>query len=133
VNDCYNANPGSMLVALEVVRDFAQGRYIAALGDMLELGDFSPRAHRDIGIKVAGFKYGYLFVMGRYAGDVVQGAVQGGMNYSRIRTCKTHAEMAQAVLETLEPNDTLLVKGSRGMKMELMTEEVQRGLAGRDA
>jgi UDP-N-acetylmuramyl pentapeptide synthase len=41
--------------------------------------------------------------------------------------------MAQAVLETLAANDTLLVKGSRGMKMELMTEEVQRGLAGKDA
>ncbi|MFH1018028.1 MAG: UDP-N-acetylmuramoyl-tripeptide--D-alanyl-D-alanine ligase [Pseudomonadota bacterium] len=133
VNDCYNANPGSMTVALEVVRDFAQGRYLAALGDMLELGDFSPRAHRDIGIKVAGFKYSRLFVMGRYAGDVVQGAVQGGMKHERIKTFKTHAEMAQAILEQLEPNDTLLVKGSRGMKMELLTEELQKGLAERGA
>ncbi|MFH1263728.1 MAG: UDP-N-acetylmuramoyl-tripeptide--D-alanyl-D-alanine ligase [Pseudomonadota bacterium] len=124
VNDCYNANPASMLVALETVRNLTTDRRIAVIGDMRELGEFSTRAHRDIGIKIAGFKYARLFVMGQFAGDVRQGAVQGGMSNVSITVGTTHEELAEAIARELRPNDTVLVKGSRAMKLETITERL---------
>jgi UDP-N-acetylmuramoyl-tripeptide--D-alanyl-D-alanine ligase len=128
VNDCYNANPASTMVALEVVRNMAPGRTIAVLGDMLELGDFSARAHRDVGIRVAGHKYAYLMAIGRFAGDVRQGAIQGGMKDRAIQVFQSHSEVVDALERVIAPNDMILVKGSRGMKMEQITEPLKNRL-----
>lgn len=124
INDCYNANPASMLVALETAKNMGGLRQIAVIGDMRELGEFSPRAHRDIGIKIAHLKYAHLFGMGQFSGDLRQGAIQGGMPHSRITIGKTHADLAEAILKLVQPNDTILVKGSRAMTMEKVTERL---------
>ncbi|HLG19069.1 MAG TPA: UDP-N-acetylmuramoyl-tripeptide--D-alanyl-D-alanine ligase, partial [Bdellovibrionota bacterium] len=126
INDCYNANPSSTLVALEVVRDTSPKRKLAVLGDMMELGEFAPRAHRDIGIKVATFGFAHLFVLGQFSGDLVQGAVQGGMPRQNITVGKSHEDLAKAISENAKEGDTILVKGSRGMKMEKVTNELLR-------
>jgi UDP-N-acetylmuramoyl-tripeptide--D-alanyl-D-alanine ligase len=125
VNDCYNANPASVAVALEVTKNTGGRRVLAALGDMMELGEFSPRAHRDIGIKVAALKYVHLFLLGQFAGDLRQGAIQGGMSASAVTVGTTHQELAERIAGELTPGDTLLVKGSRGMRMEEITKILQ--------
>lgn len=125
INDCYNANPASTMVALDTAAQLAGGRVMAALGDMMELGDFAPRAHRDIGIKAALLKYDRLFVLGQFSGDLMQGAVQGGMSPDRIFVGDSHEHVAEAIARLLQPGDTLLVKGSRGARMEKVTESLQ--------
>lgn len=130
VNDCYNANPASTAVALEVTKNTGGRRVLAALGDMMELGEFSPRAHRDIGIKAAALRYVHLFLLGQFAGDVRQGAIQGGMSASAVTVGKTHSDLAERIAESLQPGDTLLVKGSRGMKMEEITKILQSRFGG---
>jgi UDP-N-acetylmuramoyl-tripeptide--D-alanyl-D-alanine ligase len=130
VNDCYNANPASMLVALETTKNLGGIRQIAVIGDMRELGEFSPRAHRDIGIKVASLKYAHLFAMGQFAGDLRQGAIQGGMPNSRITVGRTHEEIFEALAKTVAEGDTILVKGSRAMRMEEITARLVQLLGG---
>jgi UDP-N-acetylmuramoyl-tripeptide--D-alanyl-D-alanine ligase len=131
VNDGYNANPASMAVALEVTRSLASGRVLAAVGDMMELGDFSPRAHRDIGIQAAALRYAGLFILGQFAGDVRQGAIQGGVAASAITVALSREGLAERIAGELQPGDTLLVKGSRGMRMEELTARIEE-LVGRE-
>lgn len=130
VNDCYNANPASMVVALEVTKNLGGRRLVAVVGDMMELGEYSARAHRDIGIKIAGLKYTHLYALGQLSGDVRQGAIQGGMSAGQVTVGKNHGELVEHILATLQPDDTILVKGSRGMKMEeistLLAEQIGR-------
>ncbi len=130
INDCYNANPASMAVALEIGKDVTRGRVIAVLGDMMELGDLAARAHRDIGIKVAQHEYAHLFVIGQFSGDIRQGALQGGMKYEEITVETSHLELARKIANIIQPKDTILIKGSRGMRMEKVTEELRRLVEG---
>jgi UDP-N-acetylmuramoyl-tripeptide--D-alanyl-D-alanine ligase len=130
VVDCYNANPASTLVALEVTKGLARGRAMAVLGDMLELGDISARAHRDIGKKAAELGFDYVVCLGRFATDIVQGAVQGGMTKDSIRIASSHDDAAHAIIEKMTDGDTLLLKGSRGMKLEKVGEKITALIAG---
>ncbi len=125
VKDCYNANPASMAAALEVTHGLMRGRKIAVLGDMMELGDYAPRAHRDVGIKVAQLGYSHLFSVGQYAGDFSQGAVQGGMSNEKIRAESRTETIVPQIVSCLEPGDVVLVKGSRAMKMEEVVERLR--------
>ena len=113
IEDCYNANPDSMRAALRVLREY-KGRHVALLGDMLELGDFSKAEHRRIG-EAAAASADLLVAVGAFAKDVAEGAQTGGM-----KTVYTpeRAEAAALLKTLLRPGDVLLVKGSRGMRME---------------
>ncbi|MCA1766373.1 MAG: UDP-N-acetylmuramoyl-tripeptide--D-alanyl-D-alanine ligase [Desulfobulbaceae bacterium] len=124
VNDTYNANPASMLAALETVRGLkGRQRSVAILGDMLELGPVSPAAHRDLGRAAARLGYDYLLAYGSFAGEVVAGAREGGMPEQRAGSF-ADKERIVTHLRELESNgmigagDWLLVKGSRGVGME---------------
>ncbi|HSH13003.1 MAG TPA: UDP-N-acetylmuramoyl-tripeptide--D-alanyl-D-alanine ligase [Desulfurivibrionaceae bacterium] len=124
VNDTYNANPASMLAALETVHGLrGSHRAVAVLGDMLELGRESAEAHRRIGATVAGLGFNQLLVIGAYAGEMVAAARAVGMNKKNCRVCADHAEIVEQLRMLqksgeLAAGDWLLVKGSRGMKME---------------
>lgn len=128
INDCYNANPSSMSAALDVSKGLAHSRCLAVLSDMMELGEYAPRAHRDLGIKVARLSYDHLFVMGQYSNDYIQGAIQGGLSEAKITRSLNHEGLATELLRTVQPGDTILVKGSRGMKMEKVTEKLRQEL-----
>ena len=118
IADCYNAGPESMEAALQVLADTpTQGRRIAVLGDMLELGVCSPAEHYRIG-RLAAQTANALFTYGKMAGRYISGAVTGGMNQKRVTTYKTHEELADALKRFAKPGDVLLFKGSRGMRME---------------
>ncbi len=114
IEDCYNAGPESMAAALEVLKK-APGRKIAALGGMLELGELAPRAHYAVGQKAAEL-CDALFAYGENSEEYVRGAKDAGL--TRAQAFPSHEALAQALKETLQEGDSLLVKGSRGMKME---------------
>lgn len=118
-NDCYNANPGSMAMALQTLADLNnQGRTMAALGDMLELGATTDQAHKDLGALAAKLGVDLLVVCGNFQNLVKEGALAAGMSANRVHAVPSHAAGAQIVKEFCRPGDILLIKGSRGAKME---------------
>lgn len=124
INDAYNANPSSMLAALAAVHNLKGGRRIVAvLGDMLELGSHSIAAHRMVGENAAKLDFDYLLTVGEFAGELVAGARAGGMSGEQAHSFASKeaivAWLAQAVQQgVLGSGDLILLKGSRGMRME---------------
>ena len=128
INDAYNANPASMRAALETLADVkCRGRRIAVLGDMFELGRRSSAEHRSLGKAAAGAGIDNLYLLGAQAGEVRAGALKGGMRPEQVIIGKDHADLAAQLRERVKPGDWLLVKGSRGMRMERVLETLRRG------
>jgi UDP-N-acetylmuramoyl-tripeptide--D-alanyl-D-alanine ligase len=117
INDTYNANPSSVEAALVALRRFP-GRPVVVLGEMWELGDESRRAHFGVGERAASLGVQQMFLLGAQADAMAAGARAGGMHSDAIHVCGSHAEVAAAVVAQWQPGDTVLVKGSRGMRME---------------
>lgn len=119
INDSYNANPASMLAALEALAvSKTSGRRIAVLGDMLELGEKSAELHQEVGQKIPRLKIDLLITVGDQAEHLARGAVKNGMPAGAIRSLEDKKRAAQYLLSLIKPGDTVLLKGSRGMKME---------------
>ncbi len=119
LNDCYNANPGSMAMALQTLANLkSRGRTLAALGDMLELGSTTVQAHQDLGSLAARLEVDLLVVCGKFKNSVQAGALAAGMSATRIHAVPSHAAGAQIIKEYCRPGDMLLIKGSRGARME---------------
>lgn len=127
IDDCYNAGPESMRAALNVLAR-ARGRRIAVLGGMLELGDFAPQAHYDVGAYAAE-RAEQLYVYGDNSENYVRGAAEHGLTCAK--QYDTHEALCTALLSALQAGDTVLIKGSRGMRMERvlerLTEESKNG------
>ena len=124
IDDSYNANPQSMDVALEALAR-CTGRRIAVLGDMGELGDCTDDAHGEAGRAAARLGIDVLVAVGEQAERVAAGARDEGLAAARIRTAATSDEGAAAVRELLEPGTTVLLKGSRAMKMERVARHLE--------
>ncbi|RJP24811.1 MAG: UDP-N-acetylmuramoyl-tripeptide--D-alanyl-D-alanine ligase [Candidatus Abyssobacteria bacterium SURF_5] len=127
VNDAYNANPRAMRESISTVMAMPAARRILVLGDMLELGDYAREAHRSLGLFVGQLGPDLLYLMGSFADEVRAGAVDAGLQANRISCFARPEEIATSLREILQPQDLLLVKGSRGMRMErvlhLLNEE----------
>ncbi|HEX9154698.1 MAG TPA: Mur ligase family protein, partial [Nitrospira sp.] len=122
--DYYNANPGSVKAALETLISLGAGRKsVAVLGDMLELGDIAADAHREVGRTVAHLGVDVLITMGSLATYINEGALEEGMPKDRVIVAGSHAEAAALLKERSKNGDAVLIKGSRGMKMEKILEE----------
>lgn len=131
VDDSYNGNPGSMSAALHLLGEQpVQGRRIAVLGDMLELGEFSLKAHEDLGMELANSKVDLIYYYGKHVDDVEKGLRQSGNFYGEFHPIQNKEESAQQILTVLRPKDWVLVKGSRGMRMEEMVQYLLRSLKG---
>jgi UDP-N-acetylmuramoyl-tripeptide--D-alanyl-D-alanine ligase len=136
VNDTYNANPASVLAALEALQGLSRGRRtVVALGDMLELGRQSVAAHQFVGEAVARLGFDYLFTVGEFAEAVTEAARKAGMAADRLRRFTDKKEIAAALhqlrqAQELQPGDWLLIKGSRGMQMEKIIAELTNGCGG---
>ena len=115
INDAYNASPSSMRAAIETTAALYAGRKIAVLGDMLELGAAAEEAHRDIGKRVAELGFAALVTYGPQARWMHEEAEKAGCTAHH---AETHAEAADVLKNLLADGDTVLFKGSRGMKME---------------
>ena len=123
INDCYNANPASMKAALRLLADLGRGkRSIAALGDMLELGTDSKRMHREVGAFVAEQHIDHLLACGALGRDIAEGARQAGMAPDRVLEFPDSAAGGAALKSMVRQGDVVLVKASRGMKMEQVVE-----------
>lgn len=117
--DCYNANPRSMLASLELLHQFpSEGRKIAILGDMLELGTEAEAMHRDIGKAAGESGLDVLFCLGPLSRNIVEGAVTSGMSAERARHYNNHQELLNALTALIRRGDLILFKGSRGMELE---------------
>jgi UDP-N-acetylmuramoyl-tripeptide--D-alanyl-D-alanine ligase len=128
LNDAYNCNPGSLSAALRALVDVSGARQrAAALGDMLELGDESERAHRRAGVEAAELGVDRLYLFGTEVEALAQGAVGAGMPESRVGVFEDKTAIVEAVRRELDETAVLLVKGSRGMRMEEVVELLTRG------
>jgi len=128
VDDSYNANPASMKAALLTLGQLAgSGRAIAVLGDMLELGDAADSAHEEIG-RLAAVKVERLYLMGEKSALVAAGASKGGLAKSGIVVADGHQEILDDLLHHVRKGDCILVKGSRGMRMDIVAEELRNSL-----
>jgi UDP-N-acetylmuramoyl-tripeptide--D-alanyl-D-alanine ligase len=114
-----------MTAALQTLRALrAGGRSVAVLGDMLELGERSPELHREVGRVAAREAVDYLFVLGKQADHLLKGAAEGGMPADRLIKGSDHGELVLKALPLLVPGARVLVKGSRGMRMEKAVEAI---------
>jgi len=122
IDDTYNANPGSMQAAIGTLTALrGKNRGFLIIGDMLELGDHSENLHRMIGSVAAGSNVAGLYVTGNFADAVVAGALEEGMDSETIFKGKRE-EILKVATKRLQAGDWVLVKGSRGMAMEMVVE-----------
>jgi UDP-N-acetylmuramoyl-tripeptide--D-alanyl-D-alanine ligase len=121
LDDTYNANPTSVTAALATLGAATDARRrMVVLGDMLELGEISETAHRDMGRAVAASGAAEFVGMGRWAQTAVEAARQAGLAESHHVT--TFEDTVALLLKRLAPGDAVLVKGSRGMRMERVVD-----------
>lgn len=122
LDDTYNASPPSTLAALSVLGELS-GRRIAVLGDMLELGSYEEEGHRKVGRKTVEVA-SILITVGPRAKIIAEEALACGMPPDKVHILDSKEEAVKLLLEILEPGDFVLVKGSRGMKMEEIVKEI---------
>ncbi|HEV3474190.1 MAG TPA: UDP-N-acetylmuramoyl-tripeptide--D-alanyl-D-alanine ligase [Actinomycetota bacterium] len=126
VNDAYNANPSSMAAALKAARWMAgDGRCLAVLGEMAELGDVSDREHERIGELIARLGIDALVTVGPRARVIGAGAVREGVDAERVIATDTLDEAVDAVRGAARPGDVVLVKGSRVAGLERVAEALR--------
>ncbi|MBM2827660.1 MAG: UDP-N-acetylmuramoyl-tripeptide--D-alanyl-D-alanine ligase [Actinobacteria bacterium] len=127
LDDTYNSNPASMEAALRSLR-ILQGsrRSIAVLGDMLELGEASQGSHSRIGHLVAGSSVDLLFTFGEESARIARGALEGGMDPEKVAHTGDRERLEGMVMDAIREGDAILVKGSRGMRLEGLAAEIER-------
>jgi UDP-N-acetylmuramyl pentapeptide synthase len=123
INDAYNANPESMAAALEFLAAMpvhSNGRRIAVLGDMLELGEAASSAHEEIGVMVRELPIQAIFAYGAHMQHLVQaiGETKWAEHF------EDKLRLGEEVSRSVRPNDVILLKGSRGMAMEEVIEKL---------
>ena len=122
IDDTYNASPSSIHLALETLRDLPGERKIVILGDMLELGKYSIQAHQEIG-NLAGSFADILVCVGAKAKFIADSAFNQ-MPMENIHRFETSDEARLKVGELIKEGDLVLVKGSQGIRMEKIVEEI---------
>ena len=119
LDDTYNANPQSMRAAISVLSDSQSSYKIAVLGDMLELGPFSPALHAEVGEYLGQAGIQCLVAVGEQSAAMAQGARDAGV--PQVLYCQDKGEAMERLPMLLRRDCTILVKASRGMKMEDIT------------
>src|SRR5205814_2404772 len=121
LDDTYNANADSMLAALQVLKDLpGNGRRVAVLGDMAELGATSESAHEEVGRRAAELGVGQLFAVGKMAALVARGARRAGLN--RVLEFGDVETEAAAVKSFVRNGELLLAKVARPARQERLAE-----------
>jgi len=125
IDDTYNANPDSMRAAITTLKSLrANNRSILVAGDMLELGEQSSSLHRQVGAWAAAAGISRIWVTGDFAGDVISGAKDAGMKVEQIFT-GSQEELLVDLQKSLKPGDWVLVKGSRGARMDAVVKRLK--------
>jgi len=137
IEDCYNAAPESMRAALSVLDMTAastQGRRIAVLGDMKELGKDSQSLHRAVGADLARRGVELLITVGELGAEIAQGALDAGMKPAAVRIMggeDTYPATAACLARVLREGDAVLFKASRAMALERLSGAVADELTAR--
>ena len=125
INDSYNANYDSMKVGLEYLHNINySGRKIAVLADMLELGEYSKKMHEDVGIEVVKNKIDVLVTVGEYARYINDKAISAGFDKNNSYHFNNNIECIDFLKRFLKREDTVLFKGSNGMKLYEIIDEI---------
>jgi len=125
INDAYNANPDSTCAALQSLEELAAEdgrRAVAVLGDMLELGAGAVDGHRRVGAAAVRHGVALLVTVGELSRETAEGARRSGGAPGGVIDCNNKKEALQVLRRELRPGDVVLVKGSRGMRMEEIIE-----------
>ena len=128
VDDSYNSNPVAAQKALESARTLPGERHWAVLGDMLELGPEAARFHREVGVGAARLGFSPVVGVGALAQDLVEGAAAGGA--LETQWFATADEAAAWAPGALRQGDVVLVKGSRGVRLEKVVAALRGGGGG---
>ena len=124
LDDCYNSNPAAVEAAVTALGLAARGRRVAFLGDMLELGPTGPALHEETGEKVGG-RLDLLVAVGPLAESFLAGARHAGLAPSALVAFPDSAAAAAAAPDLVRAGDAVLVKGSRGVRMETIVEALR--------
>ena len=117
IDDTYNANPASLTAGIAVLKEFS-GDAVLVIGDMAELGSAAPDIHRRVGQLAKGLGINRLFAIGALSKLAADSFGEGGMHFSSRR------ELVEALLHHLNPDTTVLVKGSRVMRLEHVVQKI---------
>jgi UDP-N-acetylmuramoyl-tripeptide--D-alanyl-D-alanine ligase len=121
LNDAYNANPASMQAALQALAEAeVPGRRLAILGEMRELGTASRGLHEELGRMAANSGLAGLVCVGGHAKALADAAIVGGMAADAVHFVTDAETAARMSLQLVQSGDTVLLKGSRGVKLELV-------------
>jgi UDP-N-acetylmuramoyl-tripeptide--D-alanyl-D-alanine ligase len=122
LDDSYNANPDSMKAALHTLVELdVEGKRIAVLGEMRELGSESEHGHREVGETAAALKVDHLITIGNVAAEIAEAAEQAGLEKSV--AVRSTSEAAELLSEIAAPGDLVLIKGSRAARTEEVIEQ----------
>jgi UDP-N-acetylmuramoyl-tripeptide--D-alanyl-D-alanine ligase len=133
LDDCYNANPVATKVALDTVTRLAADEgapALAVLGDMLELGTESERYHREVGRHAAAAGLSLLVAVGQLGAAIADGARDAGMPPERVMAVAEPGEAARAVAREAPPGAWVLVKASRGARLEAVISALEEHAKG---
>ncbi len=127
INDAYNASPESMEASIAVFENMKGYRRILVLGDVLELGDYSEEGHRKVGAFLSKGDFYRLITKGKDSKWIGMEAIKKGFPAEKVYHVESNEKAAKLLDSWLSPQDLVLVKGSRGMKMEEIIEYIKKG------
>jgi UDP-N-acetylmuramoyl-tripeptide--D-alanyl-D-alanine ligase len=127
IDDSYNSSPAALATALEVMaRERSASRRIAVLGEMLELGEHSNRLHAESGRVAARSGIDALYAIGGAAAQTLAAsAIDAGLARASVHYIASSEEAAPIVAEAVRPGDVVLVKGSRGIRTDLVADRIK--------
>lgn len=126
IQDCYNANPQSVAAALRALKDYGGGLpTMAILADMMELGRNAGTYHEEIGRMCAEIGVNHCVFVGSFKEAFAKGFISAGGKSTSLDTAPDHETAWEAIKDKLTRFQTILVKGSRGMKMEVFADKVR--------
>ncbi len=123
IDDTFNSNPGSTLFALETIEKLEAPRKIAILGDMLELGEYCEKGHKEVGKNIPK-SVSLIFTYGTKSKIIAQQANKSGMKEENIFHFENINELIKSLKNIIQNEDIILVKGSRAMHMEKVVREI---------
>ena len=126
IDDTYNASPDSMRASIHVLSSMenVKGRRVAALSDMLELGEDEKEYHYEVGKYIASQDIDELVVFGELSRELLRGAADGKPGALRLTQVEDRDAMTAYLLETLQPEDVVLLKASNGMKLSEVAKAI---------
>jgi len=127
MDDSYNASPDAVHAALESLSSFPiqnGSKRIAVIGDMLELGRYSEKAHIEVGAHIAKLPIDFLITVGENSRDIARGALSAGMAQNIVFTYAKSEDAGRFLQDRMKEGDVILVKGSQGIRAEKIVKEV---------